>query len=132
MTTGVFLEQIKQYESEVIGEDTAIKEKLQKMTAKYELASKKVMEFNNTEYLDFHARRLVEMAGNIIMGYLLVVNSQYDEKFSKSAKLFVNLASSENNEKFDYIDNFEIDNLELYKATGEEILQELELNIEED
>jgi hypothetical protein len=102
------------------------------MTAKYELVSQKVMETNNTEYLDFHARRLVEMAGNIIMGYLLVVNSQYDEKFNKSALLFVNLVSSENNEKFDYIDNFDIDNLELYKSTGEEILQELALNIEEE
>ena len=102
------------------------------MTAKYELASQKVMETNNTEYLDFHARRLVEMAGNIIMGYLLVINSQRDEKFNKSAKLFVNLVSSENNEKFDYIDNFDIDNLDLYRSTGDEILQELELKIEEE
>jgi hypothetical protein len=130
VTTGVFLEQIKQYDSEVIEGDNAIKEKLQKMTAKYELASQKVMETNNTEYLDFHARRLVEMAGNIIMGYLLILNSKRDEKFNKSAKLFVNLASSENNEKFDYIDNFDIENLELYKSTGEEILQELELKLE--
>lgn len=132
VTTGVFLEQIKQYESEVFEGDNAIKEKLQKMTAKYELVSQKVMETNNTEYLDFHARRLVEMAGNIIMGYLLVVNSQRDEKFNKSAKLFVNLVSSENNEKFDYIDNFDIDNLDLYRSTGDEILQELELKIEEE
>jgi 3-(methylthio)propanoyl-CoA dehydrogenase len=26
----------------------------------------------DNEYLDFHSRRLVEMAGNIIMGYLLL------------------------------------------------------------
>jgi hypothetical protein len=96
------------------------------MTAKFETVSKKVIETNNTEYLDFHARRLVEMAGNIIMGYLLVLNSQRDEKFGKSAKLYVNLVSSENNEKFDYIDNFEIENLELYKLTQVEILKAAE------
>ena len=66
------------------------------------------------------------MAGNIIMGYLLLLNSQRDEKFSKSAKLYVNLVSSENNEKFDYIDNFEIENLELYKLTQVEILKAAE------
>ena len=76
--------------------------------------------------MDFHSRRLVEMAGNIIMGYLLVLNSQRDEKFYKSAKLFVNLVRSENQERYDYMNNFEIENLELYKLSEIEILQEQE------
>ncbi len=49
------------------------------------------------------------------MGYLLIINSQREEKFGKSAKLFINLIQSENLEKFNYINNFEIENLELYK-----------------
>jgi hypothetical protein len=120
VTTEVFLEQIKQYDSEVL-ELSETREKLQKMTSDYDFITKKVVEINNSEYLDFHARRLVEMAGNIIMGYLLLLNSQRDEKFYKSAKLYVNLVSSENHEKFDYINNFEIENLELYKITEVEI-----------
>jgi hypothetical protein len=99
------------------------------MTEAYESISGRVMEIDNSEYLDFHARRLVEMAGNIIMGYLLVLNSQRDEKFYKSAKIFINLVYSENREKYDFIDHFEMSDLELYKLTEfEEMLQE-ELNI---
>ncbi|WP_456377957.1 acyl-CoA dehydrogenase family protein [Lutibacter sp.] len=124
VTTGVFLEQVKKYESEVSEENSLLKNKLQEMTMDYDVISQKIIEANNTELLDFHARRLVEMAGNIIMGYLLVLNSQRDEKFSKSAKLFINLVKSENKEKFDYINNFEVENLELYKLVDTETLQD--------
>ncbi|WP_457618114.1 acyl-CoA dehydrogenase family protein [Lutibacter sp.] len=118
VTTHVFLEQIKMYESEVSEENGLLKKKLQKMTDDYEAISKKIIEINNTELLDFHSRRLVEMAGNIIMGYLLVLNSQRDKKFNKSAELFLNLIQSENSEKYNYIANFEVENLELYKLEG--------------
>lgn len=115
VTTGVFLEQIRKYENEVSEENGKLKSVLQIMTADYEEICKKVLETENNELLDFHSRRLVEMAGNIIMSYLLVLNSQRDEKFLKSAKIFINLARSENRERYDYILNFDIDNLELYK-----------------
>ena len=78
----------------------------------------------SSEQLDFHSRRLVEMAGNIIMGYLLVLNSQRDQNFLRSAKLFINLARSENREKYDYINNFEVEDLELYKQAELELAQE--------
>ncbi|RUA07390.1 MAG: acyl-CoA dehydrogenase, partial [Flavobacteriia bacterium] len=115
VTTGVFLDQIRQYESEVSEENAELKSVLQKLTADYEEIYTKVMETENTEYLDFHSRRLVEMAGNIIMGYLLVLNGQRDKKFLKSAKIFINLARSENRERYDYIQNFDPEVLELYK-----------------
>ncbi len=127
VTTGVFLEQIKNYDAKISEENKFLQAKLQEMTAIYEQVSQKVIETHNTELLDFHSRRLVEMAGNIIMGYLLVLNSQRDEKFSKSAKLFINLASSENKEKSDYISNFDIENLSLYKLVQTEILEETSL-----
>ncbi len=118
VTTHVFLEQIKKYESEVSEDNGLLKKKLQKMTDAYEEVSKKIIEINNTELLDFHSRRLVEMAGNIIMGYLLVLNSQRDKKFNKSAELYLNLIQSENSEKYNYITNFNVENLELYKIEG--------------
>ena len=124
VTTGVFIEQIKQYDNEVLEENNALRNKLQVMTDNYEVISKKVIDTDYPDYLDFHSRRLVEMAGNIIMGYLLVLNSQRDEKFMRSAKLFINLVHSENHEKYDYIDNFEIEYLELYKLKDSKILQE--------
>ena len=115
VTTGVFLDQIMKYDMEVM-ENNPLQAKLQKMTAEYKEISKKVMDTDYPDYLDFHARRLVEMAGNIIMGYLLILNGQRDEKFSRSATLFVNIVRSENKEKFEYILNFEVENIELYKS----------------
>ena len=124
VTTGVFLEQIKQYDTEVSDKNCEIRTKLHKMTEAFESIANRVIELDNPEFLDFHSRRLVEMAGNIIMGYLLVINGQRDEKFYKTAKLFINLARSENQERFDYINNFEIEDLELYKLSQFEVLQE--------
>ena len=113
VTTGVFLEQIKHYDAQVSDKNCEIRTKLHKMTEAFESITNRVTELNNNELLDFHSRRLVEMAGNIIMGYLLVINSQKCETFSKSAKLFVNLVESENFESYDFIENFEVSDLEL-------------------
>ena len=123
VTTGVFLEQIKQYDTEVSDKNCEIRTKLHKMTEAFESIANRVIDLDNSEFLDFHSRRLVEMAGNIIMGYLLVINGQRDEKFYKTAKLFINLARSENQERFDYINNFEIEDLDLYKLSQFEALQ---------
>lgn len=124
VTTGVFLEQIKQYDAEVSDKNCEIRTKLHKMTETYESITSRIIELDNNELLDFHSRRLVEMAGNIIMGYLLVINSQRDQKFYKSAKLFINLARSESQEKYDYINKFDIDDLELYKLSEFEEIAE--------
>jgi len=114
VTTGVFLAQIESYDSQVIANEP-LQEKLQEMTAKYKEISQKVMDDDTPDLLDFHARRLVEIAGNIIMGYLLVLDSQRDERFTKSAKLFIGTAASENNMKYDYIANFDAKDIVEYK-----------------
>jgi hypothetical protein len=115
VTTGVYLNQIRQYESEVQQKNDQLKSVLMKMTSEYEEISSNIMEVDEPDYFDFHSRRLVEMAGNIIMAYLLLLNSQRDEKFCKSAKLFINLVRSENHEKYHYIHDFDFENLTLYK-----------------
>ncbi|SNR44606.1 hypothetical protein SAMN06265371_103111 [Lutibacter agarilyticus] len=123
VTTGVFLEQIKKYDTEVSDKNCEIRTKLHKMTEEYESIVQRVVAQESNELIDFHSTRLVEMAGNIIMGYLLVLNSQKEEKFVKTAKLYVNLVKSENRERFDYMASFEIENLELYKDVDIEVLQ---------
>ena len=124
VTTGVFIEQIKCYDTQVSDKNCEIRTKLHKMTEAFESITNRVIELNNNELIDFHSRRLVEMAGNIIMGYLLVINSQKNESFTKSAKLFVNLVRSENFESYNFIENFEVSELELYKVLKpEEVLE---------
>ncbi|NNL15772.1 MAG: acyl-CoA dehydrogenase [Flavobacteriaceae bacterium] len=124
VTTGIFLDQIKKYDLEVSDKNCEIRTKLHKMTEAYESISSRVIDLDNNELLDFHSRRLVEMAGNIVMGYLLVLSGQREERFLKSAKLFVNLANSENRERYEYINSFEPSDLNLYKLAEFEELEE--------
>jgi len=124
VTTGVFFEQIKAYDAEVSDKNCEIRTKLHKMAEEYQSITQRVIELDSNELIDFHSTRLVEMAGNIIMGYLLVLNSQKDEKFIKTARLYVNLVRSENKERFDYMNGFSIENLEMYKNVDVEVLQQ--------
>lgn len=123
VTTGVYFEQIKAYDAEVLDKNCEIRTKLHKMTEEYQSITKTVLELKNNELIDFHSTRLVEMAGNIIMGYLLVLNSQKDDKFIKTARLYVNLVRSENKERFDYMNGFSVENLEMYKNVDLEALK---------
>lgn len=126
VTTGVFIEQIKFYDTQVSDKNCEIRTKLHKMTESYKSITNRVIELDNNELLDFHSRRLVEMAGNIIMGYLLVLNSQKNETFSNAARLFVNLVRAENFESYNFIENFEVSELELYRVLKpEEVLEEV-------
>ena len=116
VTTGIYTGQMRYYDKQVEEKNNVLKQILQDMTQEYITIVEKVSEIKIDDYLTFHAGRLVEMAGNIIMGYLLILDSQRDEKFSNSAKLFVNLGKAENNKKLDYITNFDVANMELYKT----------------
>ena len=122
VTTGVFLDQIKSYDQQISDKNCEIRTKLHKMTEEFESISQRVVSQESSELIDFHSTRLVEMAGNIIMGYLLVLNSQKEEKFVKTARLFVNLVRSENKERFDYMNGFSLENLEMYKDVDLEVL----------
>lgn len=123
VTTGVYFEQIKEYDMQVSDKNCEVRTKLHKMAEEYETIVKRVIEEGSNELIDFHSTRLVEMAGNIIMGYLLVLNSQKEEKFVKTARLYVNLVRSENKERFDYMKGFSLENLEMYKDVDIEVLQ---------
>lgn len=67
VTTGQFLKQIREeYEQAPIRpEQEYVREILKGMTGAFEAAVTKVTAVGETEYVDFHARRLVEMAGYI-------------------------------------------------------------------
>ncbi len=85
------------------------------MTARYEAAVEKVTAAKNSEYLDFMARRLVEMAGNIIMSYLMLLDATRNAEFEKSARVYFNMAKAEVAKHADFIDSFNPADVELYK-----------------
>ena len=116
VTTGTYLNQINAYAAEEYAPETSeLKERLVKMTALYEEALKTVVDNKNTEYTDFHARRLVEMAGHIIMGYLLLGDTTRNEKFLKSANVYVNFGEAEVEKHHKFIMSFKPDGLENYR-----------------
>lgn len=114
--TGGYLNQIRVYEQEKVAPSfDYLRQKLHDLTAEYEECVKLVMGDKNTEYIDFHARRLVEMAGNIIMGHLLIIDANRDDEYESSAEIFIKLVYAENKQKSEYIKKSEVKDLGLYK-----------------
>lgn len=101
---GGYVAQIKEYEKADCPEELkGLKDKLAELTAKYEEGYKLAKEQDNREFVDFHARRLVEMAGNIIMGHLMLINANSNDEYKKYSKVFIRKIYAENIEKFEYI-----------------------------
>ena len=97
VTTGTYLNQIKEYATREYSEAVApMRAKLEAMTALYEETFAKVQAVEDPEYITFHARRLVEMLGHIIMGYLLIGDASNEpDLFMDSAKVYVNMGEAE-------------------------------------
>jgi len=116
VTTGAYLKQIRDYEMQQIKPELfGFRRTLIGMTEEYEKAVNEVVDTKDTEYLDFHARRLVEMAGNIIMNYLLLLDTNRDESFKKSTEVFIKWSRAINKSHFEYIANFTLDDLGSFK-----------------
>ncbi len=120
VTTGAYLALIRKYEqTNVKPEHDYLKKLLVAMANDYEKAVEDVQKVGDSEYLDFHARRLVEMAGHIIMGYLLLMDAQRDDEYATSAEIYVRMGSAWNGERYSYIMNFEQEDLGRFKAVLE-------------
>nr|WP_319397802.1 acyl-CoA dehydrogenase family protein [uncultured Carboxylicivirga sp.] len=116
VTTGGYLDRIREFEMmELKPELHSYRRTLIGMTDEYERAVKAVTDVKDNEYVDFHARRLVEMAGNIVMGYLLVLDTQRDDKFRISTDIIIKRGKADNHSKAGFIFNSSIDDLGFYK-----------------
>ncbi len=118
VTTGGYLAQIREYEKkDVRPELEHLRRRLMTLTDDFEKRVTAVVAAGNNELTDFHARRMVEMAANIIMGYLLLHDTQRDSGYASSAELFISVAVSENNMRSGYIAGFEEKELGLFKVS---------------
>ena len=117
VTTGTYKALIDSYAAqEVKPELQALKDNLAAMTEQYVKAVAAVAEVNDPRYTDFMARRMVEMAGNIIMGYLLLSDANRNDSFVKAANVYNKLAQVEVAKHADFIANFAPAQLDFYKA----------------
>ena len=87
------------------------------MTQQYADAVQAVMGVDNTKYHDFMARRLVEMAGHIIMGYLLLEDTQRNDAFRRSLNVYVKYGQAEVERHASFIANFQPEQIENYLYT---------------
>jgi hypothetical protein len=116
VTSGLFSEMMDEYASQKISYDLEFMLKdLARMKKEYLSAIEYIEKFNDQEYLDFHARRLVEMAGNIIMGHLLLIDANRDPKFRLTTEVFIKKAKAENTDRILVIKEIEPDFLNNYK-----------------
>ncbi len=116
ITTGAFLARIREYEAERISPKLEyLKRSLIILTDEYEQAVKKVVSADDNEFIDFHARRLVEMAGHIIMSYLLLLDSNREEMFLRSAKNYITFAKAQVKANSEFIRVSELSDIGSYK-----------------
>ncbi len=116
VTTGTYKTLIENYAArEVKPELQAVKDRLVKMTQMYVTAVEKVTTTNDSAYSDFMARRLVEMAGDIVMCYLLLDDANRNDSFTVSLHVYANLVEAEICKHADFIAKVTPAEMEYYK-----------------
>lgn len=119
VTTGSYNVLFEEYDKMPVSEELATqKEIVKNMLAKYQAAVASVNEVNDPEYTSFVARRLVEMAGDVVMSYLLITDAtRYaSESMTKSSKVYVNFVQAEVEKHASFIASFNPADVALYKA----------------
>ena len=115
VTTSTYLNYMRDCEAmEVAAEDQAIKDMRIGLTNQYADAVAAVDACKEPGYIDFMARRLVEMAGNIIMTYLLLSDAQRNPSFRTSLNVFAKFTQSDVAKHIDFISKFSADQLGNY------------------
>ncbi len=116
VTTGGYMKQIRVYEKQDLRPELEkYRRILISLTQDYEEAAEKVIAVNDSEFIDFHARRLVEMAGYIIMSYLLVIDANRDMEYSRSAQNFNKMAKGEVKARAEFIRASSLEDIGHYK-----------------
>ena len=117
ITNGTYASIIQEMlQNEVSAEMQPLKDRVVKMVAKLEEAVEKVKEDNNQEVLDFLARRLYNMTGDVIMSLLIIEDaSKAPELFAKSANVYVRYAEEEVVGHHHFVMNFTAEELPSYR-----------------
>jgi hypothetical protein len=117
VTTGTYLQRIKEYEAmPVTPELEQLKKVLKQMAEMYEKLVEQVTSQKEEDYLDFHARRLVESAGHLVMGHLLLQDANKDAAlFRRSAEVYIHYGEVEVVKNYNFITRLGIEDMAYYK-----------------
>ncbi len=115
VTTGTYASLLESYAAKGFpGNLAPIADRLAELTKSYTAAVEKVTAVGNQAYLDFMARRLVEMAGYLVMAYLVLLDAKTNDAFCDSAVVYSNLIASEVAKHVEFIDSFNPEQLAAY------------------
>ncbi|MDE5544136.1 MAG: acyl-CoA dehydrogenase, partial [Bacteroidales bacterium] len=107
---------IESYEQEEVkAELMPLRDILKRMHAELDKAVETVKGMGNDELVDFHARRLVEIAGYTILGNLVLLDANRSEAFRKSAEVFVAYGEGMVQRHASFIAAFKPESVEFYK-----------------
>lgn len=123
VTKGTFMEQIEHYAAAeyseamqpIVARLAELKGRLAEMIAHVEEGEKQAAGFK-----DFHARRLVETAGHIIITYLLARQAGESEEYVNSARIYAKLADGKVSEAYDYVMKSDVSDVELFHAVEQD------------
>jgi hypothetical protein len=118
---GSYLKRIEEYDAMTLKpEFEELRSKLRGMTEEYKKIFETVSAYGSTsEMYDFHARRMVESMGYIVMGYLLLQDTNRCERFKRSCEVMIAIGQGEIAKNLAYVQSFTPDMLSEYKATAE-------------
>ena len=119
VTKGTYLEQIMRYEEAEHTEATkAMAEQLMELRKVYEQVVERVetLDKEATGYKEFHSRRLVEIAGYIIISHIMLRQAdEVAEDYLNPTKIFVKYAAKKITEAASYINASGAEDVELFK-----------------
>lgn len=125
VVSGGYLNRIKEYENQTLSSKNAealqgLRNILLPLREDFEQCVAKINEFGSaSESHEFNSRRLVEIAGYIIMAHLLILDSDKDEQFLSSARVMTKMAQEKIAERKAFILNFEPNDLNDYLSLTE-------------
>lgn len=118
---GTLLAQMNEYEQvKPTPEMQPLHNTLKCMREQFEKALTVVHAAASTEVLDFHARRLVEMAGYTIMGHLLLNQASHTDEYHISAIAFIKEGEAKCAQYLSYISSFDKDELGYFQTIQQE------------
>ncbi|MFI3323105.1 MAG: acyl-CoA dehydrogenase family protein [Rikenellaceae bacterium] len=123
VTKGTFIEQIDVYLSQSYADSVApVVERVKCLKSKLEEMIQRVaeMEKEHAGFKDFHARRLVESAGHIIITLLLARQAAQVEEYAQTAKIFSKMAAAKIEEAYLYTMESTAEDIELFSAVRSE------------
>ena len=118
VTSGYYASVMQEYAETPVAESMQpLLQQLNLLQERYVAAVNRVVEWQSQEAIDLLGRKLVEMAGCIIMGYLLLQDASSNETlFAQSARVFVSYVASLVDMNAGYIERFELADLSNYQA----------------